>query len=106
MGLWTKGSEKYPNFGYLDNRCHGNQKTSPELIKHLKGYGILSGGHWVGRELLSWTSVTMVTTLLPWQQNSTNWQCCNPTNKALGEGQGASIRLLIWLSFSEGLFDP
>ncbi len=44
VGLWTKGAEKYQNFGYLDNRCHGNQKTSPELTKHLKGYGILSGG--------------------------------------------------------------
>ena len=43
MGLLAKESEKYPNFGYLDNCCHGNQKTSIELIKHLKGYGILSG---------------------------------------------------------------
>ncbi len=44
MGLWTKGAEKYPNFGYLDNCCHGNPKTSSELMKRLKGYGILSGG--------------------------------------------------------------
>ncbi len=30
---------------------------------------------------------------VPWDsQNSTNWQCCNPTNKALG--QGASSRYI------------
>ncbi len=52
MGLWTKGAEKYPNFGYLDNRCHGNKKTSPELTKHLKGYGILSGGAFGGTRIV------------------------------------------------------
>ena len=37
-------------------------------------------------------SVAMETKKVPRDsQNSTNWQCCNPTNKALGEGQGASI---------------
>ena len=47
--MWWAGGpvdqrgEKYPYFRYLDNSCHGNQKTSLELIKHLKGYGILSG---------------------------------------------------------------
>ncbi len=50
VGLWTKGAEKYPNFGYLDNHCHDNQKTSPELIKHLKGYGFLIGGALDGKK--------------------------------------------------------
>ena len=53
VDLWTKGAEKYPNYGYLDNRYHGNQKTSPELIKHLKGYGILSGGALGGTKIVA-----------------------------------------------------
>ncbi len=44
VGLWTKWAEKYPNIGYLDNRCHGYQKTYSDLTKHTKGCGILSGG--------------------------------------------------------------
>ncbi len=44
VGLWAKGAEKYPNIGYLDNGCLSNQKTSSELIKRLKGYGILTVG--------------------------------------------------------------
>ncbi len=60
VGLWTKGAEKYPNFGYLDNRCHGNQKTSPELIKHLKDYGFQIGGALDGKKIVA-------VTLLPWQ---------------------------------------
>ena len=28
-------------------------------------------------------------------KNSTSWQCCNSTNKVLGEGQGASIHIYI-----------
>ncbi len=52
VGLWTKVAEKYPNFGYLDNRCHGNQKTSLELIKHVNGYG---GGSLDGKEIVAMT---------------------------------------------------
>ena len=54
VGLWTKGAEKYPNFGYLENRCHGNQNPPPpELIKHHKGYGILSGGALGGTSIVA-----------------------------------------------------
>ena len=51
MGLWTKGAEKYPNFGYLDNGCYGNQKTPSELIKRLKGCRILAG------KVLDWKKI-------------------------------------------------
>ena len=37
VGLWTKGAEKYPNFGYIDNRCPGNQKTFTRPIQYQKG---------------------------------------------------------------------
>ena len=69
VGPWTKWAEKYSDFCYLDNRCHGNQKTSSELIKRLKGYGILT------RRALAWKKCCRGC-MLPWQP-----LCCHSARK-------------------------
>ncbi len=53
VGLLARGAEKYLKFGYLDNLCHSNQKTSSELIKRLKDYGILTGGALGGKKFVA-----------------------------------------------------
>ena len=47
VSRWAFGTKVLINiqtFGYLDNRCHGYQKTYSDLAKHRKCCGILSGG--------------------------------------------------------------
>ena len=85
-------------FGYLDNGCHGNQNIS--TVHTIPKRQWISIGDGIGRVGNCYDDP-----LLPWKllcchgnqkvpfvlKNSTNWQCSNPTNKALREGQGASI---------------
>ncbi len=93
-----KGLKNIQTLVTLTTVAMATKKKLPELMKHLKGYGILSGWPLGGTRIVVIDfcyngnhSVALATKKVNWDsQNSTNWQCCNPTNKALGEGHGAS----------------